>query len=47
MLVIIKDSWRVGNTFFDLTFVNGIHTELDISDLRVSKDLAHFHLTFS
>lgn len=47
MLVVIKDSWMVGNTFFDLTFVNEIHTELDILDLRVSKDLAHFHLTFS
>lgn len=33
MLAIIKDSWRVGNTFFDLTFVNGLYTELDISGL--------------
>lgn len=40
MLVIIKDSQRVGNTFFDLTLVSGIYMELDSSDLRVSKDLA-------
>lgn len=46
MLATIKDSWKVGNAFFDLTFVSGLYTGLDISDLRVSKDLAHFHLTF-
>lgn len=47
MLAIIKDSRRVDNTFFDLTFVSGLYTELDISDFRVGKDLAHFHLIFS